>query len=152
MKSKKWILISILMIAMGSIWAQDDLWYEDFSAAQIDAKENGKFILLNFSGSDWCIWCKKLSSEVFTQKKFIQYAENNLVLALADFPRGKKQTDALKSQNESLLKKYQIQGFPTVIILDAEGNLVQKTGYRRGGAESYVSHVKAIIEQYQAGK
>ncbi|MBN2104655.1 thioredoxin family protein [bacterium] len=150
MKMNKWlsVLASILLVASG--WAEDGNWFEDFQAAKVHAEKTGKYILLNFSGSDWCIWCKRLSDEVFIQDGFINYAKDNLVLAVADFPRADKQSKKIKAQNEALLEKFKIRGFPTVLILDPEGGLVYQTGYLRGGADVYVSHVKEIIEKHQS--
>ncbi|MBN1780730.1 thioredoxin family protein [bacterium] len=146
---KSFILFTVLLFAAGA-YAQNGAWTDDFNAAKAGAKSSGKYIFLNFSGSDWCKWCIKLSDEVLSKKAFLDYAEDNLVLVIADFPRSKKQSDALKSQNESLLKKYKVRGFPTVVILDPQGNMVVQTGYREGGPEAYVSHVKEVIKMYES--
>jgi len=150
MKTNIWLSILALFFLLTNGWAQNNPWFEDFQAAKAQAGKTGKYILLNFSGSDWCIWCKRLSNEVFVKDDFFQYANDNLILAVADFPRQNNQSAEIKAQNEALLKKYNIRGFPTVLILDPEGNLVFQTGYRQGGADAYVSHVKAIIEQHLA--
>ena len=66
------------------------VWGADFSEAQQIAKQNHKLILLNFSGSDWCGPCIKLKKDVFESAEFQSFAESNLVLLRADFPRLKK--------------------------------------------------------------
>lgn len=118
----------------------------DFEAAQAKAKAENKPMLLDFTGSDWCGWCIKLKDEVFSQEAFQDYADASLVLVELDFPRKKPQSDAVKAQNEALAKKYQIRGFPTIVMLNPEGELLAKTGYRQGGAEAYVEHLKEIVE------
>ncbi|MEM8867466.1 MAG: thioredoxin family protein [Verrucomicrobiota bacterium] len=120
-------------------------WMTDFEAAQAKAKEEGKPMLLDFTGSDWCGWCIKLDREVFSKEAFQAYADTSLVLVELDFPRGKEQSDALKAQNEALAEKYGIRGFPTIVVLSPEGELVEKTGYQRGGPEAYVEHIKEIV-------
>ena len=121
-------------------------WSTDFGKAQAWAKAEGKHILIDFSGSDWCVWCIKLDKEVFSQKAFTAYAKDNLVLVLADFPRDKsKQSEKLQKQNAALAKKYNVGGFPTVFIMDPEGQLVAKTGYRPGGPEAYIEYIKTVI-------
>jgi protein disulfide-isomerase len=121
-------------------------WGTDFGKAQAQAKEEGKHLLIDFSGSDWCGWCIKLDKEVFSQKAFIEYANDNLVLLLADFPRDKsKQSAELQKQNEGLAEKYNVGGFPTVFILSPDGKLVNKTGYQPGGPEAYVDYIKNVI-------
>jgi thioredoxin-related protein len=122
-------------------------WMTDFEAAKARAAEENKPLLLDFTGSDWCGWCIKLDDEVFSQEAFKDYAAESLVLVELDFPRKKEQSDALKAQNEALKKKYGIRGFPTIVILSPDGELVEKTGYRRGGAEAYVEHIKEILDR-----
>ncbi len=122
-------------------------WLTDFGAAKRAAAERQVPILADFSGSDWCGWCKKLDREVFSQAAFTQYAAGNLVLFLADFPRGKEQTDEVKAQNSLLAKEYGVQGFPTVLLLDADGNELARTGYRKGGPEEYVAHLNELATE-----
>ncbi|MFC1568626.1 thioredoxin family protein [bacterium] len=152
MKTKLLLTLLTSLVLVSNVMAQDKPWFDDFEAAKAEAKSTGKYIFLNFSGSDWCGWCIKLSDEVLTQKAFLNYAKNNLVLTIADFPRRKKQAESLKKQNEELAKKYKVQGFPTVMILDPDGNLVYQTGYRAGGAEVYVTHVQEIIKTDKGNK
>lgn len=122
-------------------------WLTDFAAAQKLAAEKKLPILVDFSGSDWCGWCIRLDREVFSEKAFKDFAKDNLVLFLADFPRSKPQSDALKKQNEMLSNKYGIQGFPTVLLLDANGRVLHQTGYRPGGAVKYIQHLKDLLSQ-----
>ena len=84
---------------------------------------------MDFTGSDWCGWCIKLQKEVFSQPEFKEYASKNLVLVEVDFPRSKKIADDLKAQNESLAQHFQVQGFPTIIVLDSEGKSLGELSY-----------------------
>jgi len=120
-------------------------WLSDFEAAKKTAAEKKLPILADFSGSDWCGWCIKLDSEVFSKKEFKEFARDNLVLFLADFPRAKNQDEKIKKQNAELMKKHEVQGFPTVLLMDAEGKVFARTGYERGGAAAYVEHLKKLI-------
>lgn len=122
------------------------VWHTDFAKAQKLAKDSGKPVLMNFSGSDWCYWCIKLEKEVFHKKAFKDYAAKNVVLMLVDTPSKAKLPADVKKQNEDLKAKYMIRGFPTVILLDSEGKKVAQTGYKDGGAEKYVEHIKSLLE------
>ena len=62
------------------------VWVTDLPVAQAQAKKENKLVLMNFTGSDWCGWCKKLQKEVFSTKEFEQYAKDNVVLVEIDFP------------------------------------------------------------------
>jgi thioredoxin-related protein len=120
-------------------------WNNNLEKAVEQAKKENKAVLVNFTGSDWCIWCKRLSSEVFQQKEFEEYANKNLVLVMLDFPKNIEQTQETKSYNNMLAQKYGIQGFPTILIINSKGELVAKTGYQQGGAPNYVNHIKAYL-------
>jgi thioredoxin-related protein len=87
-----------------------------------------------------------MNKEVFSKKAFLDFAAANLVLVKLDFPRGKEQSAELMAQNKALAEKYRIEGFPTIMILSPEGDLVERaTGYRRGGAEAYVEYIKEAL-------
>ncbi len=126
-------------------------WEDSFDKALAEAKETGRYVLADFSGSDWCGWCVRLDKEVFSKSEFKKYAKENLVLFIADFPRGKPQSTKLKKQNEELARKYGIRGFPTVLILSPSGDEVGKTGYKPGGPEAYVEHLQKIIAAHKDG-
>ncbi|MCK5850365.1 MAG: thioredoxin family protein [Kiritimatiellae bacterium] len=122
-------------------------WLTNFEVAQKLAKEKKLPILVDFSGSDWCGWCIKLHNEVFSQNEFKKYAKDNLVLLFLDFPSKKEQSETEKKQNQALAQKYGVQGFPTVLLLDAEGKVIGRTGYQRGGPTAYVDHLKEFIKK-----
>lgn len=102
---------------------------------------------MDFTGSDWCGWCIKLNREVFSKPEFKDYATKNLVLLEVDFPRGKVLPDSVKRQNQELANEYQIQGFPTVVVLDGEGRKVGELGYMEGGASAFI----AELEKFRKG-
>ena len=120
-------------------------WEINFEQALARAKTENKPMLLDFTGSDWCGWCIRLDKEVFSQPEFMTYAADSLVLVELDFPRSKKQSAEIKAQNKALAKKYSIRGYPTIVLLTADGELIARTGYQRGGAENYVAHIKEIL-------
>lgn len=120
-------------------------WNGNLEKAVEQAKKENKAVLVNFTGSDWCIWCKRLSSEVFQQKEFEEYAKGSLVLVMLDFPKDIQQSQETKAYNNSLAQKYGIQGFPTILIIDSQGKLVAQTGYQPGGAAKYVEHIKSFL-------
>ena len=122
-------------------------WETDLKKATATAKKSGKYKLVNFTGSDWCGWCIKLDKQVFDKSEFKRYAKKNLIMVKLDFPRRNKLSKKLQKQNDELMKKYAVRGFPTILILNSEGEQVSKTGYKAGGSDVYVEHLKAIIEK-----
>lgn len=127
------------------VFAADDGWLTNLDAAKKIAEKDNKVILMDFAGSDWCGWCIKLDKEVFSQAAFKDYAKDNLVLMLVDFPRTKELPATERAVNEALMEKYGVEGFPTVILLDSKGRLIAKTSYREGGAAAYVEHIKELL-------
>ena len=109
------------------------------------AKDNGKYIYVCFSGSDWCGWCRKLEREVFSKSKFLAGVTNDFELVFIDMPHDQTLlSDRAKVENGKLVEKYRIQGFPTAVVLDEKGEVLTRTGYRQGGAKKYVEHMKEI--------
>ena len=103
-------------------------WTTDFSKAKTEATEKSKYILLNFSGSDWCGPCMKLKKEVLDSEEFLKFAEDKLVLVRADFPRNKKNrlSPEQTKQNEALAEKYNNEGkFPLTVLINADGKVVK---------------------------
>ena len=124
-------------------------WETDYEAARETAKSENRFVLLNFSGSDWCGWCMRLEREVFSRRDFNEFAEERLVCVVVDFPRRSDQPRDLRMRNQALKREYNVGGFPTVILLDPHGRHIATTGYRPGGAEEYVEHLKELIEPHE---
>jgi protein disulfide-isomerase len=122
-------------------------WMTDYDAALQKAVAENKHVLVDFSGSDWCGWCIKLDKEVFSKETFVDYADENLVLLLVDFPRSKEQSDEQRTANEALAEKYGIRGFPTVLILNPQGEVIERTGYQQGGADAYIEMIKGVIAE-----
>ena len=132
-------------LSLGTTYAADDTWMTDFEEAKRISAEKGMPILADFTGSDWCGYCIKLDKEVFSKQEFKDFAKDNVVLFVADFPRNKPQSEKVTRQNIALQRKYNIRGFPTVLILDDGGKVLGYTGYERGGPAKYVENLKNII-------
>ena len=144
---KSFVLAAITLIAatVTNLSAAESAWSTDLPAAQAQAKKDKKLVLVNFTGSDWCSWCKKLQKEVFTTKEFKDYAKEKLELVEIDFPNNKKQTDALKKANEALQAKYKAEGFPTIVVLNGEGKEVwRQVGYMPGGPGAWIAKLKSL--------
>lgn len=125
-----------------------DNWLTDFDKARQTAQQQGKDLLIDFAGSDWCYWCQKLDKEVFSKAAFLESAGKQFVFVLIDYPADKSgQSAELQKQNERLAKQFAVQGFPTVFLADAEGKPYAQTGYREGGAQAYLEHLRDLRNQ-----
>src|SRR5476649_2032097 len=143
---KKLLALTVLLASSlaPALRAADGNWQTDPEMALASAKGTKKLVLMDFTGSDWCSWCMKLNKEVFSQPEFQQFAKDKLVLVELDFPRGKPQTAEEKSRNEALARKFRVQGFPTVVVLNSEGKQVGQLGYMTGGAQAFIDALKKI--------
>lgn len=142
--SMKTILRTILFFFICTIASYASAsWGTDYKASLNQAAKEHKQVLLDFTGSDWCIWCQRLEKETFSQPDFKDYAAKNLILVTIDFPQNKEQSEAVKHQNEELQRKYHIEGFPTLVLLDEKGDFIKKTsGYLKGGPKGFIDWVK----------
>jgi thiol:disulfide interchange protein DsbD len=86
--------------------------------------------------ADWCIPCKELDASTFSDAKVIEYSK--------DFYSYKADlTKSAAPEVEALRKKYNIQGVPTIIILDSKGNEVKRSeGFIN--AETFLSYLKLV--------
>ena len=109
------------------------------------AKAEGKLVYACFSGSDWCAWCQKLEREVLSHDAFLAGVTNDFVLVFVDSPSDKSVlSDHAKAANPALVKKYEIKGYPTALVLDGDGKKVGETGYRKGGPAAYAQHLMSL--------
>ncbi len=122
-------------------------WTDDHAAALEKAAAEGKDLLLDFTGSDWCVWCLKLDEEVFSKESFQKKAPESFVLVTLDFPQGKKLPEKTRKQNNDLSGRFAVEGFPTIILTDATGRPYARTGYREGGAEVYLGHLAELRDK-----
>lgn len=138
------ILLSIAFMLAVALNCPGAEWLTDYAAATHKAQHEGKAILLDFTGSDWCGWCMKLKREVFDQTEFDAFARANLVLVEVDFPRHKSQAAEEKAQNENLARRYGIRGYPTIIVLNSSGEQIGQTGYHDGGPGAFIGELKRM--------
>lgn len=97
-------------------------WTEDFEAAKKASKEKNLPMMLDFTGSDWCYWCKLMDRQVFAEKAWDAWAATNVVCVTVNFPRDEAAiSEKTRRQNEALLEKYGVRGFPTFVLLAPGG-------------------------------
>lgn len=123
-------------------------WMTDFQAAKDAAKKQNKPLFVFFTGSDWCPWCIKMDSQILSTPEFQQALAQKLIFVKIDFPRNSPQDDATREQNKKLSKSFEVQGFPTVILLDPNGARIDKMGFQAGGGEKYAQKVLDALDAY----
>ena len=143
---KKLIMTFAAAVAAG-VFAMPAGFTDDFDAALKKAAAEKKTVLALFTGSDWCIWCKRLEGEVLSQKAFSDEVGKTFVPVFLDFPSDKSLVkEATAKRNGELSEKYAVRGYPTVLLLDANGEVLGQTGYKKGGPEKYLAHLKGLVQ------
>jgi thioredoxin-related protein len=139
----KRILFSAIVLAASTVFAGDG-WQTDYKVALEQAAKENKPVLLEFTGSTWCPPCKMMKKEVFSTPDFQEFSQKNLILVEADFmPGGIPAVAEYEKQNLALAEKYQIEGFPTVILLSPAGKeLARISGYLPGGPKAFIDWVR----------
>ena len=123
-------------------------WTDDYESALKRAAEEKSNVLVDFTGSDWSSWCKKLDKEVFATDVFRREAPKKYVLLYVDSPRDVSSlSEKARTQNTGLVEKYKVERFPTVVVLDAAGREITRTGYRKGGPEAYLKGLDDAVRE-----
>jgi thioredoxin-related protein len=157
--NSKWV--HVVWLALGVLWVAcgrtkeapkadapsetKTTWLTNFETAQARARSEKKLLLINFTGSDWCPPCIMLERQIFSQPEFEEYAAQHLVLLEVDFPRRKELSNEQKAANEQLAERYEIYGFPTVVVLDSNGKTLGQLGYEPGvGPKAFIAALKKL--------
>lgn len=152
---KIYFTLLFVLLNYGISSAQDAVWHTDMKMASKIAMKENKPIMLFFTGSDWCGWCKRLQSEVLDTSDFEKWASDNVVLVELDFPRRTALDQATKQQNYQLQSMFKVRGYPTIHFVnpkketDGKINLagLGKTGYVRGGPKKWLEVANNIIKK-----
>ncbi|BBM81748.1 thioredoxin family protein [Candidatus Uabimicrobium amorphum] len=122
-------------------------WTMDVDAAYKLAEENKLPILMNFTGSDWCYWCKLMDKNVFADAEWQKYAQKSLVLVTVDFPSNPKIVpEKYKERNKGLAKQFAVRGYPTYILLDSKKKQIAQLGAgKEKTAASFRNEILAAI-------
>ncbi len=80
------------------------------------AKRENKLVLADLSAI-WCPSCRKLDQDVLANDQVQKAIDQNYVFARIEYE---------SKEGEAFMKKYQVSGFPTLVVIDQNGNKVKK--------------------------
>lgn len=135
---------TVLLILSSLTFCDNFNWYNTLEEAQQIAKKENKDIYLSFDGSDWCIWCIKLNEKVYQNSLWAENMSKNFVGVHLDFPSQKKISPKEKTYNDEIARRFQVEAYPTVFLLDADGKPYAKGGYRDGSGQEYIEYIQRL--------
>jgi thioredoxin-related protein len=140
-------LLQLVLLLLSPVFLFAQQWETNASQAMDLARKEHKPVILVFQGSDWCAPCIRLDHEIWSSETFRSYAADHFIMLKADFPRKKK--NALPKEQEEanarLAEKYNEQGiFPLVVVLDENGKVLGKTGYKKVPPEEYITLLESF--------
>lgn len=119
---------------------------DDFDKAYQEAKKDGKKLVLEFTGSTWCPPCMMLHKFVLNTEKFAKYAKEKLHFVMADFARdGQPTNKKFANKNTELAQKYNLGGFPTIVIINPKTDKFQMIeGFRTQTPEALIEVIESF--------
>ena len=137
-------------MSMEEYKAENEGWLVSINDAYEKSQKTGKPILANFTGSDWCGWCKRLTKSVFIHDEFKTWAKKNVILLELDFPRRKQLPPEIRQQNASLQKAFSVRGYPTIYVFDLSKNDKGEFAISALGKTNYKKTVKEFTDDVDA--
>lgn len=149
--------LGVALVLSSPVWADDVpppaaeakaevTWEGDFDKAVAEAKKEHKDLFIDFTGSDWCGWCIKLHEEVFSHDDFLAAAQKDYVLVALDYPHSDEAKAKVPNQarNDELAKTHKIGGYPTILLMTADGDVFGRGSYQPGGSAKYVEYIAKL--------
>jgi thiol:disulfide interchange protein len=148
MKQITWlasVTVGVAALASSAFATTLEGWSTDLDAAIEQAKKDKKSVLVEFTGSDWCPPCIMMRKNVFSKKEFVEEASKKFVLVEIDVPKGNAE---VREKNEPIAEKYEIEGYPTVILLDSEGKeFTRFFASDHPKVDAFLAHLEKSLEK-----
>ena len=122
-------------------------WTTSYDDAVEQSKRTKVPIMLYFTGSDWCPWCKRLSDEVFDTQDFAAWSKGRVILVVVDFPRQSQLPPELANKNHQLQAKFgnHLKSYPTALFLNPEEEVIGSLGYQPDGKHAWMNRAQKFI-------
>jgi thiol:disulfide interchange protein len=151
---KRYTLLALLALFLSTTaFAGENAWLTSWDAAAKQSQKTGKPILMDFTGSDWCLACKLLEKEVFSTPDFQAWAAKKVVLLKVDFPKKTALDAKTTAQNAKLKEKYKVpDALPYVVFADGKGKQLATYNYEKGGAQNWLKKADAKLKGKTSAK
>lgn len=123
-----WLTVGLVIVLLGVVWAAvnapggPDLvtWTQDVAAARTQAAATGKPVLLNFT-ADWCDACQYMKSTIYAEPALARRVNDAVVPVKVDMT-------SPDTEQRNMASQYHIEYLPTLVLTDAEGRELGRTG------------------------
>ena len=142
----KKIIALMFALQVFAAWSVPRGFTDDLDAALKSAGDRGHSVVAVFTGSDWGKGCRRLEESVLSKDEFLAEATNGFELVYIDSPRDRKNlSETAMRNNPMLVRRYGVCAFPTVLVLNAQGEVLGKTKSFSDGPAEFVGKLKEIV-------
>ncbi len=133
-----------------SVAVEDIKWY-GFDEGAALARQNNKKILIDVY-TDWCIWCKKMDKEVYTNEEVSKAIASHFVGVKLNAESSKGVTfNGEKIDEARFARTLNVTGYPTIVFLDPAAQPITKLGGFMD-AKEFVKALRYIGEDHYKTK
>jgi len=115
-------------------------WLHSYSEAVSLSQSTSKPIVILFTGTSWCPACMKLEREVISNPEFSKSVGQKFIFLKAEFPEY-SESSVMASPYKPLLDRYNVNAFPTLVVVNANGQKLYTVNYKSGGPNVYAQEL-----------
>jgi thioredoxin-related protein len=77
----------------------------------------------------------------------MKWAGGNVVLLELDYPKHAKPSAEIKKQNEALKQRFQISKYPTILLIDQDGEMLGEVDYAKHATPAaFIERAESILK------
>jgi len=92
--------------------AEDGIGWLSYRDGRARALESGQLLLVNFT-ADWCVYCRKMKKETYTDPAVIAFVQEHFVPVMVDTQR-----------EQQIAAEFYVRGLPTIWFLTSDGQRI----------------------------
>ncbi len=148
---KNFFFVWMYLLCIASVYGEESKLplTADFCKAEELAKVYQKPLVLLFLGSDWSPPSQKFIQNILHDREFEKECGNDFIFVKIDFPELNYQSSMIWEKNDELKEKFHVNSFPTVVILDSEGNEISAVGGPVLEEKDFAKHLRGTYQEYR---
>ena len=122
------------------------VWTEDIEGAFKTAAEEKKPVFINFTGSDWCYWCKIADRNIFQTGEWAAFSKKVVCLKV-DFPRDGAPDVMTMKKRQDFARNFSVRGYPTFVLADAGKKELARFMAGKKDAVTFIGEVGSALKR-----